>query len=48
MNCTNGNCEVTQSPDYRLKKPMPIPTNEDMRNPLFGPLWEALSRKRLF
>lgn len=47
MTCTTGNCELTQSPDYRLKKQMPMPTDEDMRNPLFDPIWNVLSGNRL-
>jgi hypothetical protein len=46
MNCINGNCEITESPDYKVIKPMPFPTKEDRDDPLFKALFPVFYQKR--
>lgn len=47
MNCINGNCEITNSPDYRVIKPMPVPTDEEVEDPFFNELFDLIQGERL-
>lgn len=47
MNCINGNCELTHSPDYKVIKPMPFPTKEDIKDSFFTEIFQLVYRKRI-
>lgn len=47
MNCTTGSCPLTESPDYRVIKPMPKPTEADMDDPWFDAIWKAIIGRKL-
>lgn len=46
-NCTTGSCPATQSPDYRVIKPMPKPTPEDLDDKWFNTVWNIIKGMKI-